>query len=108
MIPDQADQRAIYLSNRNWLFVGPAARRRCNLLGEWKGTRACPGLVLLMYKAILFDMDGVVVDTHQAVTAFWQQVAADYRCSMTSEDLNQYVYGRSASETFDALFSHLT
>jgi HAD superfamily hydrolase (TIGR01509 family) len=61
-----------------------------------------------MYKAILFDMDGVVVDTHQAVTAFWQQVAADYRCSMTSEDLNQYVYGRSASETFDALFSHLT
>ena len=30
----------------------------------------------MRYTAILFDMDGVVVDTHQAVTAFWQQVAA--------------------------------
>jgi len=62
----------------------------------------------MRYTAILFDMDGVVVDTHQAVTAFWQQVAADYRCRMTPEDLDQYVYGRSANDTLATLFAHLT
>ena len=27
------------------------------------------------YEAILFDMDGVIVDTYQSVTKFWQNIA---------------------------------
>lgn len=62
----------------------------------------------MRYEAILFDLDGVVVDTNRSVTAFWQQVAASYGSELTSAELNQWVYGRRASETLDALFAHLS
>ena len=29
----------------------------------------------MTYQAVLFDMDGVVVDTHQSVTRFWLELA---------------------------------
>lgn len=62
----------------------------------------------MRYEAILFDMDGVVVDTKSAVTAFWQQVAAHHGRELTADDLEQWVYGRRADETLDALFTHLS
>ncbi|GHO70004.1 hydrolase [Ktedonobacter sp. SOSP1-52] len=62
----------------------------------------------MSYEAILFDLDGVVVDTQLAVTTFWQQIAARYRCELTTEDLDRSVYGRRASETLEMLFAHLS
>jgi HAD superfamily hydrolase (TIGR01509 family) len=61
----------------------------------------------IRYEAVLFDLDGVVIDTDRAVTAFWQQIAAFYGRELTPMDLDQWVYGRRASETLDALFPHL-
>ncbi len=62
----------------------------------------------MRYEAILFDMDGVVVNTRLAVTTFWRQVAADHGRSLTLKDLDQWVYGCPANETLDALFPHLS
>jgi len=59
------------------------------------------------YEAILFDMDGVIVDTHQSVTEFWQDLARAYQVHFTQADFNQHVYGCPATRTLDVLFPHL-
>ncbi|TEU19636.1 MAG: HAD family phosphatase [Anaerolineales bacterium] len=59
------------------------------------------------YEAILFDMDGVIVDTYQSVTEFWQNLAEVYPVHLTQADFNQHVYGCPATHTLDFLFPHL-
>ena len=59
------------------------------------------------YQAILFDMDGVIVDTCQSVTEFWQNLAEAYQVHLTQVDFNQHVYGCPATHTLDVLFPHL-
>ena len=59
------------------------------------------------YEAILFDMDGVLVDTYQSVTAFWQNIAKAYQVQLTQADFNQHVYGCPATHTLDVLFPNL-
>jgi HAD superfamily hydrolase (TIGR01509 family) len=61
----------------------------------------------MVYEAILFDMDGVIVDTYQSVTEFWQNIARAYQVHLTQEDFYQHVYGCPATHTFDSLFPHL-
>jgi len=60
------------------------------------------------YRAVLFDMDGVVIDTESAVTAFWERMAARYQVELTQAAFDTYIYGRPCRETLDALFPHLT
>jgi HAD superfamily hydrolase (TIGR01509 family) len=59
------------------------------------------------YEALLFDMDGVIVDTYQSVTEFWQNLAGAYQVFLTQADFNQHVYGCPATHTLDVLFPHL-
>ncbi len=56
------------------------------------------------YKAILFDMDGVVVDTKDSVTRFWQELAGRYGFVLTEAELETHVYGRTAEHAIEALF----
>lgn len=60
------------------------------------------------YEAILFDMDGVLVDTHQSVTQFWRKYAEAYQVNITQSDFNQHVYGCPANHTLDLLFPQLS
>jgi HAD superfamily hydrolase (TIGR01509 family) len=62
----------------------------------------------MSYEALLFDMDGVIIDTHQSVTAFWQDAAEKYQVRLTQADFSQHVYGCPATHTLDALFPHLS
>lgn len=62
----------------------------------------------MLYRAILFDMDGVIVDTHQAVTEFWQRWSGIHHVELTSADYHQHIYGCPANHTLDILFSHLS
>lgn len=59
------------------------------------------------YEAILFDMDGVIVDTHQSVTAFWLQFARIYQVHLTEADFAQHIYGCPVGHTLDVLFPRL-
>jgi HAD superfamily hydrolase (TIGR01509 family) len=61
----------------------------------------------MSYAAILFDLDGVVIDTHASVTQFWQGLAAEQGLELTPADFQQHIYGCPMNHTFDLLFSHL-
>src|SRR6266700_1535833 len=62
----------------------------------------------MMHEAILFDMDGVIVDTYHSVTALWRQLAREHGVHLTQEDFVQRVYGRTSEHTLVSLFPHLT
>jgi HAD superfamily hydrolase (TIGR01509 family) len=62
----------------------------------------------MTYEAILFDMDGVVIDTHAAVTDFWQQFARQHNVQLTAAIFDQYIYGSPAIDTLDHVFPHLS
>ena len=59
------------------------------------------------YQAILFDMDGVIVDTHQAVTTFWQKWSRIHQVQLSQVDFQQNIYGCPATHTLDLLFPAL-
>ena len=46
----------------------------------------------MIYTAILFDMDGVVIDTHHAVTQFWLALAAEYGVQLNQADFQQHIF----------------
>ena len=54
--------------------------------------------------AVLWDMDGVVVDTDHTVAAFWQALAGAEGFTISDEDLHHHVYGRHADHTLRVLF----
>ncbi|GAK55714.1 HAD-superfamily hydrolase, subfamily IA, variant 3 [Candidatus Vecturithrix granuli] len=60
------------------------------------------------YEAVLFDMDGVIIDTENSVTAFWQKIAQTYQVELTPADFQQHIYGCPAIHTFDMLFPQLS
>ncbi|ANZ35370.1 hypothetical protein BBK82_03975 [Lentzea guizhouensis] len=60
-----------------------------------------------MFEAVLFDMDGVVVDTEASVADFWQDLARSNGFSISAGDLDRHVYGRSALHTLRELFPML-
>lgn len=59
------------------------------------------------YQAILFDMDGVIIDTHDSVTAFWYIIAAEWHMTLTQADFEQHIYGCPAEHTFSVLFPQI-
>jgi HAD superfamily hydrolase (TIGR01509 family) len=62
----------------------------------------------MKYEAVLFDMDGVLIDTHDSVTRFWLEVADTHGVQLSDADFAQNIYGCPADQTLDAFFSHLT
>lgn len=60
------------------------------------------------FKAVLFDLDGVVIDSNRGITHFWEMIAADYGVRLQESDFWQYIYGCPARETLTALFPKLT
>lgn len=52
-----------------------------------------------MIKAVLFDMDGVLIDTEKYLTRFWQQAAEEVGLSLTIEDCYEF---RSFASRFAA------
>ena len=60
------------------------------------------------FDAVLFDMDGVLIDTHMAVTRFWMQLADRTGVSLTSDDFVQHIYGRKAEHTLAQFFPKIS
>lgn len=55
-----------------------------------------------MIKAVLFDMDGVLIDTEKYLTKFWQQAAAEAGLSLKIEDC--YMFRSFASRFASVVF----
>ncbi len=62
----------------------------------------------MSFSAILFDMDGVVIDTHHSVTAFWEDLARQHQVELTEKIFAQHIYGTPATHTLAKCFPHLS
>jgi HAD superfamily hydrolase (TIGR01509 family) len=65
-------------------------------------------ITMAHYAAVLFDMDGVIIDSHVAVTRFWQKLAAANGIRLSEADFTQFIYGRKAAYTLEQLFPDLS
>jgi beta-phosphoglucomutase-like phosphatase (HAD superfamily) len=59
-------------------------------------------------QAVLFDMDGVVIDTRQSIVDFWQALAVERGVLLTDADYDQHIHGVPAVQTLQALFPSMT
>jgi beta-phosphoglucomutase len=55
-------------------------------------------------KAVIFDIDGVLIDSYRAHLQSWQQVARCYGREMTEEDFSN-TFGRTSREIIRALWN---
>lgn len=62
----------------------------------------------MSFNAILFDMDGVVIDTHHSVTVFWENLAQQHQIELTESIFAQHIYGTPAVHTLAKCFPHLS
>jgi HAD superfamily hydrolase (TIGR01509 family) len=55
-------------------------------------------------KAVLFDMDGVLIDSRHLIEEIWTSVAAKYGIDLTAEFVRDHIHGRPGHYTRDRLF----
>ena len=60
------------------------------------------------FHAVLFDMDGVIIDSHDAVTHYWLTIAERHNITLTDALFKQHIYGCTFDTTFDKVFGTLT
>ncbi|MGB8644324.1 MAG: HAD family phosphatase [Anaerolineae bacterium] len=60
-----------------------------------------------LYHAILFDMDGVIIDTRAPIMAFWNELAAAHGITLTAQDFERDIHGCLPTRTLDRFFPHL-
>lgn len=59
------------------------------------------------FRAILFDMDGVIIDTKEQVEAFWFEKMKEHGVKIDDEYLETSLHGRPARFIIKELFPHL-
>ncbi len=60
------------------------------------------------FSAILFDMDGVLIDTKQSVTDFWVDLAQKHEVQLTESIFAHHIYGTPAAHTLAMCFPMLS
>lgn len=58
-------------------------------------------------EAVLFDMDGTLIDSKPVIEHAWRSVAQEYGIELNKVTIEEHVHGRSGSYTRDFLFKHL-
>ncbi|WP_175907743.1 MULTISPECIES: HAD family hydrolase [Burkholderia] len=57
--------------------------------------------------AVLFDMDGVLVDSRAVIERAWREAAQFYGREITEEDMHLHIHGQPGPHTIRALFHDL-
>ncbi|MEI7627252.1 MAG: HAD family phosphatase [Bacteroidota bacterium] len=60
------------------------------------------------FKAIIFDLDGVIIDSNPAIIEFWSSWAIKEGFTLTDEMIREWVFGRRVTATIEGLFSHIS
>lgn len=58
-------------------------------------------------KAILFDMDGVLIDSNSVIERAWREAAEMYGKTISDEQIVKHIHGQPGPHTIQALFSEL-
>jgi len=59
-------------------------------------------------KAIIFDLDGVIIDSNPEIEKFWHQWAAKTDRRLTLQNITEHIHGRKGVETLEALFNDIS
>ncbi len=59
-------------------------------------------------QAVIFDLDGVIVNSNPAIEEFWKTLADKYGIALTEPLIRQWIHGRKIGDTLSGLFHHLS
>jgi sugar-phosphatase len=59
-------------------------------------------------KAIIFDLDGVIIDSNREIEKFWHRWAAKTKRELTRKNITEHIHGRKGVETLEALFNDIS
>lgn len=57
--------------------------------------------------AVLFDMDGVIIDSKPVIEGAWRQAASAYGIEISEEQMHQHIHGRPGRHTISTIFRDL-
>ena len=57
-----------------------------------------------MIKGVIFDMDGVITDNNPYHKKAWDKFSEQYGVRLTSDEVNNYIFGRVARDTVEYIF----
>lgn len=57
--------------------------------------------------AVLFDMDGVLIDSNAVIERAWREAAEMYGKTISEEDMIRHIHGQPGPHTIQALFNDL-
>ncbi len=60
------------------------------------------------FKAIIFDLDGVIIDSNPAIIEFWSSWALKEGFALTDQMIREWVFGRRVTATIEGLFTDLS
>ncbi|TKK67656.1 HAD family hydrolase [Ilyomonas limi] len=58
-------------------------------------------------KAIIFDLDGVIIDSNPEIEKFWHRWAKKTKRQLTRQNITEHIHGRKGVETLAALFNDI-
>jgi sugar-phosphatase len=58
-------------------------------------------------KAVIFDLDGVIIDSNPVIESFWKSWTDKQNIELTDALVRQWIHGRKVGDTLGGLFSHL-
>ena len=58
-------------------------------------------------KAIIFDLDGVIINSNPAIEAFWKSRTDKEGIILTDPMIREWIYGRKVVDTLKGIFNHI-
>ncbi|MCW3088061.1 MAG: haloacid dehalogenase [Sediminibacterium sp.] len=60
-----------------------------------------------LIKALVFDLDGVIIDSNPVIETFWKSWADRNNILLTDALVREWIHGRKVGDTISGIFAHL-